>query len=80
MGQGTLLLQDTFVSDGTNKTIELPGNADYFVVKNITQSGAQQTSGRGVAFEWFKGFANGEQIRTFKSNNKIGRASWRERG
>lgn len=67
---GTLLQQGQFTSDGNIKEIELPGNADYFVVENLTQAATTQTAGRGVKFEWFSSpdFANGSQIRTFKSD------------
>jgi hypothetical protein len=66
---GTLLQQGEFISDGKTQEIELPGNADYFVAQNLSQSGSVETPGRGVKFEWFKSpeFSNGYQLRTFKS-------------
>jgi len=70
MGQLTLLQQGEFTSDGTIQEIELPGAADYFVARNITQAGTTQTPGRGIEFEWVKSdnFADASQIRTFKSD------------
>ena len=69
MGQLTLLQQDEFTSDGTIQEIELPGAADYFVARNITQAGTTQTPGRGIKFEWVKSanFSAESQVRTFKS-------------
>lgn len=49
----TILTSGSFDSKGVSVNIPIPSDADYFVVQNITQSGAQQTPGRGVKFEWF---------------------------
>lgn len=43
----------SFLSTGFAKSITLPGSADYFLTKNITQMGLQQATGRGFQFEWF---------------------------
>jgi hypothetical protein len=52
----TLIAKDSFTSDGNSKNIDLPANADFFRVVNYTQTATQQTPGRGIEFEWWKGF------------------------
>ena len=61
--------QDSFISTGVGVSINAPGSADYFVSRNITQSGLTQTPGRGIKFEWFNGITpQGGQLRTFKTD------------
>ena len=50
----TLLQQKVFTSDGSARDVDLPGEADYVLVKNLTQLATTQTPGRGVQFEWYK--------------------------
>lgn len=49
----TMIQGGSFLSTGFAKSITLPGSADYFLTKNITQMGLQQATGRGFQFEWF---------------------------
>jgi len=66
----TLLMQDSFTSEGIDKQIDLPGSADYFTARNLTQEATTHTPGRGIKFEWFNSssFPPASQLRTFKTD------------
>ena len=53
----TLFQQDSFVSDGAGRRIDLPGGADYFVVENQTELAA--TNDVNFRFTWNPTLAEG---------------------
>lgn len=66
----TLLAQGSFTSTGSAVNIDLPGEADYFVARNLTNAGSQANPGEGVMFEWFRGLTDdNEAIETKKLNS-----------
>lgn len=52
-----IILQGSFVSDGTAKIIRMTCDVDWMRVYNWTQAATQQTTGRGVEFYWQRGMA-----------------------
>lgn len=62
-----------FTSDGTTKTIALRSDFDYFEVINYTQMATTQSTGRGVRFEWRKGYpdAAGDMVSKEDSANTV---------
>lgn len=65
----TLLTQGSFTSTGSAQRVPVQSSADYFVVKNLTQQGTTQATGRGVMFEWYSfGMAPYSAYMTSKTN------------
>jgi len=58
----------SFTSDGSAKQIALRSDFDIFRVLNETQSATTQATGRGCAFEWRRGMADGEAFMWTKQN------------
>jgi hypothetical protein len=52
-----LVASGSFTSDGSRKDIPLRSDFDFFQVENHTQMATTQTPGRGVVFEWKRGYA-----------------------
>lgn len=66
----TLIQQGSFTADGSSKNIQLPAGASYFKTFNLTQAATQQSTGRGVEFEWFQGVtADDAALETKKTNS-----------
>lgn len=65
---GTIIQQGRFTSDGTSELISLRSGVDWMEVINFTQMGTTQTPGRGVKFEWQRGFATGAAVEFFKED------------
>lgn len=65
----TLLDQGSFKSDGSAKKINLPGDCDYFVCRNLTQLATTQSTGRGVKFEWLPELADDNAIKYGKEDS-----------
>lgn len=59
------IIVGTFVSDGLSKTLDIPCDVDHIEVLNQTQAAA--TNNVGVKYEWYRGMANGSQMRYYKS-------------
>lgn len=51
----TIVTQGKFTSAGVGVNIPMPSSADYFFTRNLTQLATQQSTGRCVSGEWFKG-------------------------
>ena len=65
----TLIEQGSFTSTGAAQQINLSGGANYFKTLNYTQAITQQSTGRGVAFEWYSGFSPDYGIEIKKTNS-----------
>lgn len=66
----TIITQDSFISDGTDKQILLPSSADYFRTTNITQMALAPATGVCIRGEWYKNvFAVNDGIRWKKTNS-----------
>ena len=56
---GMLVASGSFTSAGTAKEIELRSDFDFFETENHTQMATTQATGRGVLFNWRRGYAAG---------------------
>lgn len=63
------IITGSFTSDGNSKILNIPCDLDYMEVLNYTQMATQQATGRGVRFEWFRGFASDYGIEYKKTNS-----------
>lgn len=63
----TVVQSGSFTSTGNAVELEIRSDVDWMEVINFTQMGTQQTPGRGVKFEWFRGMADGTSIEVFKT-------------
>lgn len=70
MMDGTIIQQGSFTSTGTIKTLDIRSDVDWMEVINFTQMGTTQTPGRGVKFEWQRGFAAAAAVE-FKKTNAV---------
>lgn len=52
-----LVASGSFTADGNAKDIALRSDFDYFETENHTQMATTQTTGRGVFFRWYNGYA-----------------------
>lgn len=53
-----LVASGSFTSDGTAKNIPLRSDFDFFETENHTQMATTQGTGRGVVFNWRRGYAD----------------------
>lgn len=53
-----LVASGSFTADGSAKDIALRSDFDYFETENHTQMATTQTTGRGVFFRWYNGYAS----------------------
>lgn len=63
-----LVASGSFTSDGTAKNIALRSDFDFFEAVNDTQMATQQNPGRGVVFNWRRGFADDAAHMVSKEN------------
>ena len=63
-----LVASGSFTSDGTAKNIALRSDFDFFETINDTQMATTQATGRGVVFNWRRGFADGRAHMVSKEN------------
>lgn len=69
MSLGQLVASGSFTSDGTTKHIPLRSDFDYFETENHTQMATTQTTGRGVFFRWYLGYADDSAFMVSKENS-----------
>lgn len=62
------LASGSFTSDGNAKIIELRSDFDFFEVENHTQMATTQATGRGVLFQWRRGYADDSAFMISKEN------------
>lgn len=55
--QFQLVASGNFTSDGTSQDIALRSDFDFFETENHTQAATTQATGRGVLFQWRRGYA-----------------------
>lgn len=64
-----LVASGSFTSSGASKDIPLRSDFDFFETLNLTQAATTQATGRGIKFEWRRGFADDNAVRTGKGAN-----------
>ncbi len=64
-----LVASGNFTSDGTAKDIALRSDFDFFEVENHTQMATTNATGRGVLFQWRKGYATDSALEIKKTNS-----------
>lgn len=64
-----LVASGNFTSDGTAKNISLRSDFDFFETENHSQMATQQATGRGVIFQWRKGYATDSALEIKKTNS-----------
>jgi len=64
-----LIASGSFTSDETAKNIPLRSDFDYFEVENHTQMATTQTTGRGVMFRWYNGYADDSAFMVSKEDS-----------
>jgi len=69
MSLEAIIQQGRFTADGNAKTLQIRSDVDYMKVINYTQWATQQATGRGVAFEWYRGLSAGYGFETKKTNS-----------
>lgn len=62
------IVTGSFTSDGAARFLDIPCDVDYMEVINFTQMATTQNPGRGVKFEWFRGFAADAATMVSKEN------------
>jgi hypothetical protein len=65
MSVNTVILQDWFTSDGTDRLLSIPSGVDWIQVINFTQYG--DTNDAGIKFYWQAGMPDGSGIREAKT-------------
>lgn len=65
----TLLDQKSFVSDGNERNIPIPGDCDYFVLKNLDELALAASA--GYKWEWYPDLADGEADYHFKAGADV---------
>jgi len=63
------MISGSFTADGNVKLLNIPCDIDYMEVINYTQMATQQSTGRGVKFEWFRGMADDTGVEFKKTNS-----------
>lgn len=64
-----LVASGSFTSDGSAKDIVLRSDFDFFETENHTQMATQQNPGRGIVFNWRKGYADDSAWMISKENS-----------
>lgn len=65
---GSIIQSGSFTSDGNVKLLDIRSDLDLMEVFNFTQMATQQTPGRGVKFNWQRGFADGTALEVTKAD------------
>lgn len=63
------IISGSFTSDGTTKLLPIRCDLDHMEVVNYTQMATQQSTGRGVKFEWYRGMAADTGVEIKKTNS-----------
>lgn len=66
--QFQLVASGNFTSAGTVKDIALRSDFDFFETENHTQAATTQATGRGVMFQWRRGYADDSALEFVKTN------------
>lgn len=69
MSLGQLVASGSFTSTGAAKIIPLRSDFDYFETENHTQMATTQSTGRGVMFRWYRGYADDSAFMVSKENS-----------
>ena len=64
----TIIQSGSFTADGNLKNLDIRSDCDWMEVVNYTQMATQQTPGRGVKFEWYRGMAAGTGVEYTKAD------------
>ena len=64
-----LVASGNFTSDGATKEIALRSDFDFFETENHTQMATTQATGRGVMFQWRRGYAADSAVEISKTNS-----------
>jgi hypothetical protein len=63
------IITGSFTSNGSSRILDIQCDLDYMEVLNYTQMATQQATGRGVKFEWYRGFTPDYAIEYKKTNS-----------
>lgn len=69
MSLGQLVASGSFTADGNAKIIPLRSDFDYFETENHTQMATTQSTGRGVMFRWYRGYADDSAFMVSKEDS-----------
>jgi len=69
MSEYQLVASGRFTSDGSAKDVPLRSDFDFFEAENHTQAATTQTTGRGVLFQWRRGYADDSALMLTKQDS-----------